>query len=426
MPPALALSAFTLSVAAAVVLAGAALGVALVVREARRRSVHVWLPAYLSERSRRGAPRPGTPVHVLLCVADHYEPQHGHADAGKAAARVESWVRKYPRLFGHFRDADGRPPRHTFFFPIDEYDPAHVDGVAGLCRDGFGEVEVHHHHDNDTADALRQRLLQFKQLFHDRHGVLPRHKHTGELMYGFVHGNWALDNSRPDGRRCGVNNELDVLRETGCYADFTLPSAPSPCQTRKINSIYYAVDDPNRPKSHDAGFDVGAGPRPDRSLLIVQGPLLLNWRGLAAGVRGLVPRVENSNLQYNQPPSMARLDLWLRARVQVPARPDWFFVKLYTHGATERNQAVVLGEPMVRFHEALGRRAAEDRNFHYHYVTAREMYNLVKAAEAGWQGSVADARDYELVWEPRATTPVQRERQGAASGPLAPVLGGEG
>ena len=40
-----------------------------------------------------------------------------------------------------------------------------------------------------------------------------------------------------------------------------------------------------------------------------------------------------------------------------------------------------------------------DSNFHYHYVTAREMYNLVKAAEDGWGGSVADALDYHLIWD---------------------------
>ena len=53
---------------------------------------------------------------------------------------------------------------------------------------------------------------------------------------------------------------------------------------------------------------------------------------------------------------------------------------------------------MVRFHQALADYAQEHPNFHYHYVTARELYNLAKAAEAGWQGSVADARDFELVW----------------------------
>jgi len=53
---------------------------------------------------------------------------------------------------------------------------------------------------------------------------------------------------------------------------------------------------------------------------------------------------------------------------------------------------------MIRFHEGLARRAREDERFHFHYVTAREMYNLVRAAEAGWRGSVADARDFELSW----------------------------
>ena len=43
-----------------------------------------------------------------------------------------------------------------------------------------------------------------------------------------------------------VNNELEILRDTGCYADFTMPSAPHPTQTWKINSIYSASDRPGR------------------------------------------------------------------------------------------------------------------------------------------------------------------------------------
>ena len=61
----------------------------------------------------------------------------------------------------------------------------------------------------------------------------------------------------------------------------------------------------------------------------------------------------------------------------------------------------LLGEPMVRFHRDLADRARRDPSFHYHYVTAREMYNLVKAAEEGWKGTVADALDYHLVWDAR-------------------------
>ena len=58
---------------------------------------------------------------------------------------------------------------------------------------------------------------------------------------------------------------------------------------------------------------------------------------------------------------------------------------------------MVLGEPMVRFHESLARKAEADPHFRYHYVTAHEMVNLIRAAEDGWQGSIAEARDYELV-----------------------------
>ena len=269
-----------------------------------------------------------------------------------------------------------------------------VERVAEMCRTGYGEVEVHLHHDNDTAEHLRQTMLDWKTLLRNQFGLLSTDKAGGQVRYGFIHGNWALDNSRPDGKWCGVNNELDVLRETGCYADFTMPAYPSQCQTRKINSIYYAVDDPQRPKSHDQGIDVGTAARPAKSLMLIQGPLVLNWRSRKFGV---LPRVENANLQGNQPPDPRRLDLWLRAGIRVPSRPDWVFAKLHTHGAPETNQAVLLGDPMVRFHEALAARSVADTLFHFHYVTAREMYNLARAAEAGWTGSVLEARDFDLV-----------------------------
>jgi hypothetical protein len=125
--------------------------------------------------------------------------------------------------------------------------------------------------------------------------------------------------------------------------------------------------------------------------MIVQGPVLLGWK------RGLRPYIENGAIQWGQGPSMGRLEAWMRARVGVAGRPDWLFVKLHTHGAPERNQEVVLGEAMVSFHEALADRARGEERFHYHYVTAREMYNLARAAEAGWAGTVDGARDFELL-----------------------------
>jgi hypothetical protein len=340
-------------------------------------------------QSRRGSVRAGEEMHVLLCIADHFEPRCGKVSPARAQERVSNWVRQYPALFGGFRDSDGRRPRHTFFFPMEEYDADHVESLAALCRQGFGEVEVHLHHDGDDADNLCRNLKRYKLLLAGRHGLLGRRRTDGEIVYGFVHGNWALDNSRADGRCCGVNNELDVLRETGCFADFTLPSAPSSTQTRKINAIYYAKDDPTRPKSHDWGVDVGtAGAAPSDTLMLIQGPLLLDWK------RG---RIENGCLQASQPPDMRRLELWLKVNVSVPTRPDWRFVKLHTHGAPVANQKILLGQSMLEFHRGLQERATADRSFHFHYVTAREMYNLAKAAEAGHAGSVADALDFEVI-----------------------------
>ncbi len=334
-------------------------------------------------------------THLILAIADHYEPRSGGASDAVAMARVNRWVDEYPRQLGGFRDADGRPPRHTFFYPFDEYAPEHLDALAPLCRAGFGEVELHLHHEGDTAETLRATLREAVRVYSERHGFLPRSKTTNTLAYGFVHGNWALNNARPDGCWCGVNDEIRILRETGCYADFTFPSAPSPTQPPTVNRIYYATSNPARPRGHDRGRAVGNGPAPDGSLMLITGPLALDW-----GRRkwGILPRLENGCLQRSQPPTAARIPLWLRAGVRVPARPDWLFVKLHAHGAPEHDADVLLGPPMIEFHQALARKAAEDPHFHVHYVTAREMYNLARAAEQGWTGSIAEARDFELIW----------------------------
>jgi hypothetical protein len=374
---------------------------AVVYWQIRRRHMDRWIVPYILQTPKRHRPRRG-PVHVLLCIADHFEPKQGDLRPGAGREALERWLDEYPKKFGNFRDSDGYPPRHTFFYPEEEYEPDYLNSLANLCREGFGEVEIHLHHDNDTADGLRRKLVAFRDLLAERHGLLSRDRRTGQVRYGFIHGNWALDNSLPDGRWCGVNNELDILRETGCYADFTLPSAPSPAQTRKINSIYYAVDDPARPKSHDRGVDVGTGPEPERALMLVQGPLVLDWRRRS---HGILPRIESGNLQQGQPPDLHRLDAWMRAHVQVPGQPSWYFIKLHAHGLKPANTPMMLGEPMQSFHEALKRRAAEDPQFHFHYVTAREMYNLVRAGEAGFPGRVDEVREFCLVRDASFTRP---------------------
>ena len=126
---------------------------------------------------------------------------------------------------------------------------------------------------------------------------------------------------------------------------------------------------------------MGCVPPPD-SLLLVQGPLALDWR---RPKWRFLPRLENGTLQGNQPPTLDRLPLWLAAGVSVVGRPDWRFVKLHTHGALEKNAEVLLGEPTRCFHESLAVYARQTPGFEYYYVTAREAAALVHQAEAGFE-----------------------------------------
>jgi len=348
----------------------------------RRRNLHLWLSSYcFSDASGRTGTSEEGPIDVFIALCDHFEPEWNNPGKDIALSRVRRWCEEYPRLFSQFADSTGRVPQHTFFFPQDQYAPEYLDMLATLCEAGFGDVDVHLHHDADTEQGLCDKLERFRDTLSLRHGLLRRDPMTGEIVYGFIHGNWALCNSRPDGRWCGVDNEIEVLRRTGCYADFTMPSAPSDTQTRIINSIYYAVDQPGRSKSHDIGVCAGVGRQaPRESLLMIQGPLLLDWSHRKWGV---VPRIENSDLHDGRPATAGRLNLWLKAGVQVAGKPNWRFVKLHTHGAKQGNIDMLLGEEMQLFHAGLAKRANVDPRFRYHYVTAWEMSQLVHQAESG-------------------------------------------
>lgn len=69
----------------------------------------------------------------------------------------------------------------------------------------------------------------------------------------------------------------------------------------------------------------------------------------------------------------------------------------------------LLGEAAERMHAHLERAYNDGTHHVLHYVTAREMYNIIKAAEAGKSGNPGDWRDYEL------PPPPHRTRAGTAS-----------
>lgn len=340
------------------------------------RALDRWLPAYLARSRRRPVPSAQIPCHVFLAVCDHFEPFHDTDKAGALRA-MEDWEQAWPRIVDSFCDSSGRGPRHTFFFPIEQYDAEVLGRLSAICARTQSEVEVHLHHKNDTAGTLRQKLrLGISQLA--GHGLLSRSK-DGSPLYGFIHGNWALDHSHPSGWHCGVPDELSVLMETGCYADFTFPSAPDPSQPPIINSIYRAQED-GWPCSHHHGCPVQAGVMNEDGLLLVQGPLGLSWKRRKWGV---LPRLENADLTGANPPTMERFRLWMELAPHIQNGPPWIFVKLHTHGGIPRNYRTLLGQSALDFHASLAREASSSSGMCYHYVTAREMANLILAVENG-------------------------------------------
>ena len=368
----------------------ALLGLAGVLYLAHRRHILGWLTSYLRQDWRAPAPA-GTTRHLMFCFVDHYEPGWTQPSYATECARVARWRRDYPLLCEGHRDADGRPPVHSFFYPEEEYRPEHLDSLVELCRMGLGEIEIHLHHDNDTEANLRASLQRFTRTLVDRHDALPVDARSGQPLWSFIHGNWALDNCHPTGFGCGINNELIILREEGCYADFTYPSAPDPCQTRTINQIYYATDNPTQPKSHDTGERVRVGGKAVGDLLLVQGVLGLNWRKRKFG---LIPRIENSDIRAVSPPDPARIDDWVNCGIHVQGKPEWIFVKIHTHGTQERDMDTLLGPAMARAFEHLESKYNDGTDWKLHYVSARETYNIIKAAEAGETGEPGAYRDY--------------------------------
>lgn len=348
-----------------------------------------WLLGYARNVLTRSSDAdPLAPRHVLFALCDHFEPLWGGASDAVGGARVARWLSDYPELARGFRDADGRPPRHSFFFPLEQYRPEYLEMLASLTRDGLGEVELHLHHDADDAENLERTLADgIRDL--TRHGLLGRDT-SGRPRYGFIHGNWSLANSRRDGRWCGVDSELEVLFRTGCYADFTFPSAPDQTQPAIVDRIYWPRGDPARARAHERGERARVGHSHDDRVLCVQGPLALD-RGGRFGLR-----IENGALTARDPATPRRVRSWVAQSIHVEGRPDWIFVKVHTHGAPEAQAASLLGSGGQALHRALSELRVRDPRVVLHYVTAREMFNAALAAMHGRTGDPADYFSYAI------------------------------
>jgi hypothetical protein len=342
-----------------------------------------WLADYFRHRRRfhRGQLPSDTPIDIIVPVVDHYEPARRHGDEA-AVESVRSWCAEYENMARKHRDADGRPPQHTWFYRFDYPNDGCVQALSESAFRGFGEVEFHLHHSHDSHASFASTLQAGLDWF-SRHGAMHTAEATPQRRFGYIAGNSALDNGAGDPALSGCNTELAALCDAGCYADFTFPALGSPAQPSMTNAIYYARED-GRAQSYDRGVPAAVGRPATGDLLIFQGPTSFHFD---AG------RVDDGMLENSSPAHPRRLRPWLDSHVYVIGRPEWVFIKLATHGMQSRSSFLrSCTDELFSAMEHWWNRPP----FRLHYVTAREAFNVIKPAEAGHRGNPDDYRDFAV------------------------------
>jgi hypothetical protein len=336
------------------------------------RRCDIWLAGYVRTRLGQWLNRPDPRVRrrVWVTIADHFEPLAGGVSRSAASDCVLRWRRCWPEIAARHADSSGRRPVYTFFYPEEEYHPTYLEPLAEMTADGIAEVEVHLHHEGETAQHFVDRVGRFTTTLSARHGLLRRE--AGRIRFGFIHGNWALANSLPGGRWCGVKNEIRLLRDLGCYADFTMPSGALESQARLVNRLYWAIDTGDGRKAHDTGILLQPG-RPAGDLLMIPGPLGLRYR------ERLLPRMETGEIAVYDPPTPYRVRRWLAI---APRIGNDIFIKLFTHGAQARHIGTLLDGGLTTLFDAIAA-ACRQNGFDFYYVSAWQMY---RTAMAVWTG----------------------------------------
>jgi hypothetical protein len=88
-----------------------------------------------------------------------------------------------------------------------------------------------------------------------------------------------------------------------------------------------------------------------------------------------------------------RIDLWVGSNIHVKGKPDWLFIKIHTHGTQEQDTDTLLGKPFEAMCQYLDEKYNDGENYVLHYVSVREMFNIVKAAESGRIGNPNEYRE---------------------------------
>jgi hypothetical protein len=125
--------------------------------------------------------------------------------------------------------------------------------------------------------------------------------------------------------------------------------------------------------------------------MIFQGPLLL----VPSFHATLFVAIDDGNIHPAAPAGPDRVENWVRSRVHVLGRPDWQFIKVHGHGAeSDENATEALGPRFDSVYSYFESHYNDGTRYILHYVTAREAFNLVRAAADRKTGDPRQYYDY--------------------------------
>ncbi len=339
-----------------------------------------WLFSYLHGLTKFNTVK-NKPIDIIFIFVDHFE-LNGHEE------RLKSWTDGYPKLAKKHTDNDGRHPCHSFFYALDLMHEHELAAMQPVIEQGFGEFELHWHHAHESEASYIDKLDQAMAIF-NKYGYMRPYRKDQDYCFSFIHGNWSLANSLGEDF-CGLDNEIDILKSKGCYADYTFPALFNMAQPPTINNIYYCQNLKN-PACYFNGRLAQVDQREkDDEFMIFQGPLTINWFDWRHKWH---PTIEDGDINYmNTHGDPKRIDAWVRQEIHVEGRPEWQFVKVFCHGGQDHKS--VVSEQTDKLFTHLENTYNDGKKYRLHYASAREAYNIVRAAEAGKEGNPNLYRDY--------------------------------
>ena len=207
--------------------------------------------------------------HIIYMHADHFEP--GACPIDICNERLKIWTNDlkklkikpslfvFPSFLMDYRDEKiiTRPSSLT---------PTIIKYLKPMENNG-ADINLHIHHERWTTSSVttepwitlldKKKVTDEQMLITHIIDVKKAFEDVGIDMtsWGFVHGMWGLNAS--DTRICNIENEIIILKEHGCFGDFTFPAGRPRC-TPDMSGIF-SVPDKIGKKIYNTGFPLKKG-----------------------------------------------------------------------------------------------------------------------------------------------------------------------